>query len=278
MGLFTTVIHPETGEHLQFKTGHDRCDEYRVGDPVDFRVLPEAGEAHLADDAYFAQGVAGPDRRYYVVIVKDHKVHAVVDPLPDPQAEGEILGFESQQEAYFRVAYGLKPLPLDAWSDEAWAARAKKDARHARELERQKGEDLLLTKDEWDTRRGANAFTRRMMREPGFLRKIFAMDPPPPPEPRVTAFIPKDSPLPGLPGVETSRVEDPGWSVLMCAMRDPRRPCAYVVDGLGVPGRVGMELRRLSPGGHYLPFVTPTAEVYAQAVGVFLRSLPPEEE
>jgi hypothetical protein len=175
MGMFTSVIHPDTGKEIQFKCGWDDCDTYRVGDTVDWYYAedtPMCGK--LLDNVYNGEGLTLRDTfTCYWIIIKDHKIHAVVDV--EYMAGGEFKGGFAGQLAYLYHKYELKPPPLAVWSLAAWA-KAAKDGERTRQLQREwDAEDYGLPLNT----RAANAmhrYTLARLREDGILRKILSTD------------------------------------------------------------------------------------------------------
>jgi hypothetical protein len=63
MGPFSTVIHPNTGEAIQFKTGCDYCGEYHV-----------VGKTDLPDGVYESSGMS-----FCKVVIVNGRILAVED-------------------------------------------------------------------------------------------------------------------------------------------------------------------------------------------------------
>ena len=171
MSCYTSVIHPVTGDELQFKTGYDSCDKYCVGDTVDFKIRTQfAGKAHLNDDAYYTESCSHDLREVtgrYFVIIKDHKVHEVVDAILDADGCPDVV----RQRCWLCQKYGLEPLPIDSWSDEAWATKAKQDEESERRSARWRAETFGKTPDEC-LKLATGRYVRSKMYEDGIYRKI----------------------------------------------------------------------------------------------------------
>ncbi len=123
MGLFTSVIHPEDGHELQIKSGIDDCEIYHVGDEVRWFVdkrFPRNGK--LLDDVYDSLSSRGPDDW---VVIKDHKVHAVV-----PRTEN---GYDDYQS--LREQFGIEDLPDSEWTEEGWKWKRELEERCRKENE-----------------------------------------------------------------------------------------------------------------------------------------------
>jgi hypothetical protein len=106
MGVYTTIIHPQDGRELQIKTGDDLCDVYHVGDAVLWSFRKDrAGWGTLLDGAYASYSDHGPDDW---VVIKDHRVHAVV-----PQGQ-------DVYEASLMQQYDIPFEDHELWSDEDW--------------------------------------------------------------------------------------------------------------------------------------------------------------
>lgn len=128
MGMYTTILHPETNQEIQIKTGEDDLEIYHVGDTVNFWVNENwAGQGKLLDGVYDGWGVE--DGRYWAVI-KDHKVAGVFDISEDYQKLIEL--------------FDIQPPPREWWSEEVWEKDAKLkaevDAKFDAEVERLEGE------------------------------------------------------------------------------------------------------------------------------------------
>jgi len=118
MSLFTAIVHPETGEEIQFNTGYDRLDNYRhkVGDDVPWHIDEKSpGDGHLLDGVYQAYGSLGPN--CYWVIIKDHKVHSVID---DPEHQF--------YEDYLIRKHGICPYERSWWTEAQWVEKDIEEA------------------------------------------------------------------------------------------------------------------------------------------------------
>jgi hypothetical protein len=65
MGVYTSVIHPNTGQELQFKTGDDFCGTFMVGD--------ELTNMDVSDGIYETSGSDD-----YFVVIKRNIIMSVV--------------------------------------------------------------------------------------------------------------------------------------------------------------------------------------------------------
>ena len=108
MGMFTEVRHPVDGRLLQIMGGGDACEVLSVGDPVGFHIDPEyPGVGDFLDGYYGSYSDRGKDA---YVIVKDHKIHAVVD-----------LADAKDVDLYAR--FEITPFERSWWSESVWLAR-----------------------------------------------------------------------------------------------------------------------------------------------------------
>lgn len=174
MGMFTTFFHPTTNENLQIKTGYDQCAMYRLGDDVDFRVREDAGRAHLNDGAYFAESYDNPDQVGYFVIIKGQKYIAVENAIKGRPEVCRIAYGAVGQAAYWCVKYGIVPLPLDTWSDAAWARKAKEAEESRRRLLTWDVENLELELSGKNPIDPTTRFTQAKMKEEGIFRRIMS--------------------------------------------------------------------------------------------------------
>jgi hypothetical protein len=121
MGMFTSIRHPEDGRELQIKTGSDDCEWYDVGDTVNWSVCQFiGGNGTLLDGAYPSYSDRGPDDW---VVIKDHKVHAVV-PREEEVHEGTLW-----------KQFDLQSPDPSLWSEEAWEQARKIREKVKREAE-----------------------------------------------------------------------------------------------------------------------------------------------
>lgn len=128
MGMFTTIIHPVTGEDVQIKCGYDDLETYHVGDTVNWFIdkdWPKYGK--LLDDVYLGYNKAYDDTW---VIIKDHIVLAVSD-----------RNFNDEEETYenLKTRYNIQEVPDNEWSEEVWAKyvdlKNKSDEKYQKYLE-----------------------------------------------------------------------------------------------------------------------------------------------
>ena len=78
MGMFTRI--KKDNKVIQVKCGDDLCETYEIGDSVPFYVNPEEyGSASFADGAYDGVGESLNDPDTYWVIIKDSKIHSVLN-------------------------------------------------------------------------------------------------------------------------------------------------------------------------------------------------------
>jgi hypothetical protein len=118
MGCYSSVVHPETKKELQFYGGNDSCHTFNVGDSVPFRIIEDyAGEADFQDGVY--EGNAYPDKPNAWIVIKDHKIVAVIDQ------EAEDARFDQSNKLYNE--YGIEELPESCWSEAAWQERRKRE-------------------------------------------------------------------------------------------------------------------------------------------------------
>lgn len=161
MGMYSEVIHPETGEILQVKFGDDNLKRYAVGDWVpriiDARSCPMQGG--FLDGAYEGEAGRYPDTRHYGVVIKDSRIVAVV---PRQQTEDGIQPFLEDIEKSFEI-----PPPDPAWWP-TYCWQKLGESRRWRQMEI----------DDWKRKHGDkemdgfNWYTRKLMRQDGFFRRI----------------------------------------------------------------------------------------------------------
>ena len=117
--MYTSIRHPEDGRELQIKTGDDSCEWYNVGDEVDWYPCRfVGGVGTLLDGAYPSYSDRGWDDW---VIIKDHRVHAVV-----PHREGSdavVPHREGTSQASLREEFEIEETDPSLWSVEAWRTR-----------------------------------------------------------------------------------------------------------------------------------------------------------
>jgi hypothetical protein len=150
MGLFTSIIHPEDGRELQIKSGYDDCETYKLNDTVEWFVnsdYPRSGK--LLDDVYDSWSDKGQDDW---VVIKNHKVHAVVPYDPE-------RGYDDYHD--IREKFQIKDLPDSEWSEEGWKRKRELEARLEKE-----NEDFQKVLDEFPPKqRFALALARPLMRQ-----------------------------------------------------------------------------------------------------------------
>lgn len=185
MGMFTTVI-DGSGFGWQIKTGYDECEVIRVGQDV------SKLESYGRKDDYFPGSYHLQDaiyEAYFDGVIYDEAWgkrawKEGVDQPPDVgvdrawiviQGGGHVHGpFPIDKERTYLQMYALwnigQPDP-SLWSDEVWAAKAKRDY--------VQGQERLLDQAATEFMTGPEAFayymskmTRRQMRETGFTRQI----------------------------------------------------------------------------------------------------------
>lgn len=160
MGTFTSIIHPDDGRKLQIYSGIDDCETYRVGDTVNWFVskdYPRSGK--LLDGVYDSY-----DDDW--VVIKDHKVHAVVPRTDNGYGDYEII----------KSRFGIQDLPDSAWSEKGWARKRELDAK----LEKEQEEFEESIKHLPPHKRFAAVLARpisRMLNYEGIARKILDIEP-----------------------------------------------------------------------------------------------------
>jgi hypothetical protein len=160
MGLYTSLKHPETGEEIQFKCGHDYCEWVELGEPVEWTIRPdEPGTGYLLDGVYWGNhGHTKTEDGEYVsadvwVVIKDHVLVAVHD-------------MHAPIEAWY-LWYDIpeKP-PREWWTEEAWAAHdkmvAEVAAQYQLELDEAGGNPMSV-------------FIAKMMKGPSIMEQILPM-------------------------------------------------------------------------------------------------------
>lgn len=166
MGMFTVVV-DDAGNRWQFKTGFDDMQEFRIGDDVrDFRITDSRypGEVHLQDGVYYAvheelqQDKRKPD---HWLVISMGKIVALHEEQPD-RGEDELL--VAQQYEFEDPDPGL-------WTDDQWAAQAKRDYQIKCDRRREEIACAGLSPLERVVR-ASTRLARNQIREEGFTRKI----------------------------------------------------------------------------------------------------------
>lgn len=170
MGVFTTVIHPVTGVELQFKCGYDNCDTYKVGDTVDWRIVPDRPMCgRLLDDVYLAGGYGKTP--YCWVIIRNHIVRGVINT--EMEDDGSIRDYACQY-ALMRKLYKVERSPESWWTDQVWAETAKKAER---DKERMSDAVLYGMTTEQKATISMRELHRAMMRQDGYIRQLYPPEP-----------------------------------------------------------------------------------------------------
>jgi hypothetical protein len=113
MGMFTSIKHPLDNRELQIKGGGDSCATLSVGDEVDWSVWKNhPGHGDFLDGVYESYSDRGEDS---FVIIKDHKIHAVVD-----RDEGAYVNLAAK--------YDLTEFERGWWPEKLWAKKAHDEA------------------------------------------------------------------------------------------------------------------------------------------------------
>ncbi len=174
MGAFTTVVHE--GHDIQFKTGGDNYERYRLGDVVAWEIDPERPlEGKLLDGVYegcFSEYKDGQtiffDR---LVAIRNHRIVAIV-PV---EAENESQHTGGRwQIAKLYADLRIEPHPYHAWSVEAWANLAMREAQW-RESRRQDTAEAYGKTHEQVAGGAVHRFTRAKLQESGFFRRLFEL-------------------------------------------------------------------------------------------------------
>lgn len=152
MGMFS-IVHAH-GQVIQFKTGGDNLEEYRIGDTVNWWVDKDyVGRDGLLDGVWEGAGKEWTDQ--FFVIIKDH---VLVDVVPiDLTAE------RSDQWRALTDQYAIQDPPREWWTEAAWA---------------QHDESQELSREHYAREEAAGvhprvSYTRAKLRQPGFARQIF---------------------------------------------------------------------------------------------------------
>lgn len=171
MGMYTSVI-LDDGTDVQFKTGWDDCDRFKVGDPVPWRVIPDnPPEGFLLDGVYDAvSGRYSPEARKEIysgwwVVIKDHRIHEVV-----PRTADEV---SYAQECHLFHRYALEHPDPKLWTEAAWASKALRDEEERRRRIAWEARTFGMTPDD---RAGlaVREYTLTKMQETGILHRIFS--------------------------------------------------------------------------------------------------------
>ena len=125
MGMYTNIIHPDTGEDFQIKTGSDYLDTYKVGSVIPWEPDPFYPGHHI-DGVYEGIGGDHPDWKFVMVVIKNCTVIAVVN-------KADVEKWEDPYKA-LTDEYGIVPPDPSLWTEDAWedfrAAEAKAKAEH----------------------------------------------------------------------------------------------------------------------------------------------------
>ena len=148
MGMFTTILlEGEDKGEIQFKTGYDYCDTYKVGDTINFD--PSFwGPGAWIDGAHIGYD---QDGRLVIVAIKDKTIVAVETDV-DVKCKDIIEKYEIQTKA-----------PRELWSEDQWAALFRLAA------EAKKRWEVSLDKHGGDFR---SAYLDMMMSEESILSRI----------------------------------------------------------------------------------------------------------
>jgi len=126
MGMFTTIS-DDLGNSVQIKCGWDDLEEYKVGDTVNWRIIPDSpGSVYLPDDVYL--GIGGKDSEEAIayedwwVVIKNHVVLEMF-----PYEEGDTY-------PELKARYRIQDPPEDLWPAELWAEKREREARVAAEM------------------------------------------------------------------------------------------------------------------------------------------------
>jgi hypothetical protein len=138
--------------------------QYRIGEKIDWRPDPHYPGDSL-DGVYLATNSlkeGWPEDHW--VIIKDQVPVAVEERVDD-----------DYQYHHLIVKYGIQPSPEDLWTDEQWAAVAKRGARVEAERIRLHAEAFGTPREEQPMliiSIGAREYTRAKLKEPSLLRQI----------------------------------------------------------------------------------------------------------
>lgn len=183
MGSASIAIHPEDGRQIRFRTGHDSEEVYRIGEEVRWtysRIEPMNGT--LLDGVYVGDGPASdrakqlweegsaPWYEEFWVVVKDHKLHAVL-PMPPQDREDRTVAM-----AHYEKLYDIQAPPVDAWTTEQWAHWAQLQAKWEREAFLEDAELYGMNREQraqWM----AGRYVRKKMKETGFFAQIMPPEP-----------------------------------------------------------------------------------------------------
>ena len=117
MGMYT-IIEDDLGQRWQIKCGHDYCDTYKIGEEVPFKLHDEAGEGDFLDGVYEAYGDIGHHHKNTWVIIKDHKVTAVVPQVAEEYSDA----WRAERDeliSTWKVAFDRSLWPEEAWGKKA---------------------------------------------------------------------------------------------------------------------------------------------------------------
>lgn len=186
MGMFTSVF-LEDGTEIQFKAGGDDCDQYKVGDTVNWWVDKDhVGSCGLLDGIY--AGCSGEIRdnvntlKQWWVCIKDHVIVAVAEAFPHdgwpddapPQYRGH-PGHICQREMLYDKHQIPREHPRELWTEAAWRQHDESKAISEEDFKRHAAKYA----DDPESRAACavNYYTQTQMRQPSTLRQIFKVGP-----------------------------------------------------------------------------------------------------
>ena len=172
MGMFTTVV-LENGTEVQFKTGNDACDIYKIGDKVNWSVDKNyVGSTCLTDGVYDGldyDDELGIDDDYWVII-KDHVIADVIKIEKDEEGNWVGIGYDKLINKY-----DIKELPDNVYTKEAW----DKYNKYQEEFEKKNKEfkkSISHLSEEEQFKIILASPVKRQLCEPGILSKIMEVE------------------------------------------------------------------------------------------------------
>jgi hypothetical protein len=112
MGSYSSIMHPEDGRELQFKTGNDTCTVFKIGDKVPFSYEKDyPGMAYFQDGIYHTHSNKGNDDW---VVIKDGHIAAIEPFISDENSPN----YEEQRSMLWEK-YNIKEI-RHLWTKEQW--------------------------------------------------------------------------------------------------------------------------------------------------------------
>lgn len=145
MAWYTKIIGTD-GVAYHIFPGVPTDDTYKVGDAVPQAPLADkAGKGAFLDGLYMASPVDNAEvSAYRWVVIVEARIKAIIGPFPYDTKTGDTI---PPRDVLFRQ-HGCRRLPVETWSDWAWAQKAKADEEARREAVDRKAQLYGLPQEE----------------------------------------------------------------------------------------------------------------------------------